>query len=245
MNPPNPIDLLFGGMEKLGPGGDLYTRHVLRTLPAGDFDVIVDAGCGTGRQTIVLVQELDALVHAVDSYDPFLHDLTRRAAAAGADRLIRTHCMNMQDIPAVFPRIDLLWSEGAAYNIGFANALATWATAIKPGGFAVVSELCWLRNDVPDVAREFFTTAYPDMQTVLHNSRVADRAGYNLLNTYTLPDAAWVEGYYDVLLPRAQTLLDHNDAAVKAFASETLKEIEVFGQADGSYGYVFYLLQRV
>jgi hypothetical protein len=29
MNAPSPIDLLFGGMEKLGPGSDADTRHVL------------------------------------------------------------------------------------------------------------------------------------------------------------------------------------------------------------------------
>ena len=47
-----------------------------------------------------------------------------------------------------FSDADLLWSEGAAYNIGFANALATWATAIDPGGFAV-GELSWIREEAP------------------------------------------------------------------------------------------------
>jgi hypothetical protein len=45
--------------------------------------------------------------------------------------------MDMKDIPQVFQGIDLLWSEGAAYNIGFANALATWAPALAPGGLRV------------------------------------------------------------------------------------------------------------
>jgi hypothetical protein len=44
----NPIDLLFGGMEKLGPGGNAHTLNVLRLLPKQRFGVVVDAGCGTG-----------------------------------------------------------------------------------------------------------------------------------------------------------------------------------------------------
>jgi methylase of polypeptide subunit release factors len=80
--PLNPIDLLFGGMEKLGPRGNVHTRHVLHLLPKQSFQVIVDAGCGTGRQTLVLAQALGTVVHAVDAYEPFLHDLTRRAKAA-------------------------------------------------------------------------------------------------------------------------------------------------------------------
>ena len=124
IEPFNPIDLLFSGMEQLGPGGNVHTLNVLHFLPTQRFDVIIDAGCGTGRQTMVLARELGTLVHAVDSHEPFLNELSHRVKAAGIEHLIQMHCMDMTDIPRVFPHIDLLWSEGAAYNIGFLNALA-------------------------------------------------------------------------------------------------------------------------
>jgi SAM-dependent methyltransferase len=244
MNTDNPIDLLFGGMEKLGPGSNVHTLHVLRLLPTQPLHVIVDAGCGTGRQTRVLAQALGTLIHAVDAYAPFLRDLTRRAEAAGIAHLIQTHCMDMQDIPGVFHHIDLLWSEGAAYNIGFANALTLWASAINPGGFVVVSELSWLRDQVPDGVREFFLSGYPDMQPLQQNLALAANTGYRVLTTYTLPQETWVEGYYDVLEPRAKALVDHPDASVRDFAVETIKEIEIFRRSEDSYGYVFYVLQR-
>jgi len=244
MNSDNPIDLLFGGMEKLGPGGNVHTLNVLSLLPKQLFHVIVDAGCGTGRQTMVLAKELGALVHAVDSYEPFLNDLTRRAKAAGIEHRIQTRCMDMKDISGVFQQIDLLWSEGAAYNIGFSNALTSWASAINKGSFAVVSELSWLRDQVADAVRAFFLSGYPDMQSIQQNLAVAENAGYEVLTTYTLPEEAWVEGYYDVLEPRVNALLDHPDPAVRDFAGETVKEIEIFQSSEHSYGYVFYVLQR-
>jgi len=244
MNAYNPIDLLFSGMEKLGPGGNAHTLHVLRLLPKQQFHVIVDVGCGAGRQTMVLAKELGTLVHAVDSYEPFLNDLMRRAAEARIEQLVQTHCMDMKDIPGVFQHIDLLWSEGSAYNIGFSNALTTWASAINPDGFAVVSELSWIREQVPDTVREFFLSGYPDMHPVHHNIVVAENAGYKVLNTYALPKEAWVEGYYDILEPRARALLDHQDPSVRDFSAETVREIEVFQCSEDSYGYVFYVLQR-
>jgi methylase of polypeptide subunit release factors len=67
MNTYNPIDLLFGEMEKLGPGSNVHTQYVLRLLPKRHFHSVVDAGCGTGRQTIVLAKELRTIIHAVDS----------------------------------------------------------------------------------------------------------------------------------------------------------------------------------
>src|SRR2546421_12083779 len=110
----DPVGLLFGGMAKLGPGDNAHTLHVLRQLPKRSFRVVVDAGCGTGRQTLALAKRLGTLVHAVDSHQPFLNDLTRRAADAKLDHLVQPHCLDMKDITRFFPTIDLLWSEGAA-----------------------------------------------------------------------------------------------------------------------------------
>ncbi len=153
--------------------------------------------------------------------------------------------MDMKNIPGAFQHIDLLWSEGAAYNIGFSNALTTWASSIDPGGFAVVSELSWLREQIPDVVREFFLSGYPDMQSIQQNIAVAENAGYKVLTTYTLPKEAWVEGYYDILEPRAKDLVAHPDPTVRDFAIETVKEIEIFECSEDSYGYVFYVLHHV
>ena len=244
MKTPNPIDLLFAGMDKLSPGDDSLSLYVLRSLPEHRFEVVVDAGAGAGRQTFVLADELKTPIDAVDSYQPFLNRLRQRAKDKGCAQLVRTHCMDMKDIPSVFPTIDLLWAEGAAYNIGFPNALATWAKAIRPNGFAVVSELCWLCDQIPDAAGDFFRSGYPQMRSVPQNIAIAEEAGYKIFNTYTLPKEAWVKDYYDVLEPRAKSLVNHSDVAVRDFAAETLKEIGTFKIAEDSYGYVFFVLQR-
>src|SRR5262245_57635222 len=169
-------------MHKLSPGDDDLTLYVLRSLPQHRFEVVVDAGCGAGRQTMVLARELGTPIQAVDSYQPFLNQLERRAQETGLDNLVQINCMDMQDIPTLFPTIDLLWAEGAAYNIGFGNALSTWAKAIKPRGFAVVTELCWLRDEIPDFIKEFFEMAYPKMQSVPQNICEAEKAGYQIFN---------------------------------------------------------------
>lgn len=240
----DPIDLLFGGMEKLGPGSNADTLHILRLLPERQLRLVVDAGCGTGRQTLVLAEELGVPVHAVDSHQPFLSDLVRRAREAQVAHLVEAHCMDMKDIPQVFQSIDLLWSEGAAYNIGVPNALTVWAPALAAHGLAVVSELSWLKEHAPDEVKEFFRSGYPDMRSVQDNVAAAQSAGYRVLTTHTLPQSAWVDGYYDILGPRAQSLLDHPDPAVRDFAAETVREVEVFDRSEGSYGYVFFVLER-
>lgn len=238
------IDLMFGGMAKLGPGDDAETVRALKRLPKETFGLVVDAGCGAGRQTLTLARALGVVIHAVDAHLPFLEELERHARDAHLPALVKTYHMDMRAIAGAFHGIDLLWSEGAAYNIGFEQALTQWAPVLSPDGCAVVSELTWLTDAPPAAVRAFFQDGYPDMRSLDENIAVAARAGYTVLDTRTLPPRAWGEGYYDVLAPRAKRLLDHASDEVRTFAAETLKEIEIFHASAGSYGYVMYLLQR-
>lgn len=241
----DPVELLFGGLAKLGPGSDAETLRALRAVPQQTFNLVVDAGCGSGRQTLVLARELGRVVHAVDVHQPFLDALMDIAEAIGIQHLVQVRLMDMKDIPAAYREIDLLWSEGSAYNIGFANALRTWAPAIADGGFAVVSELSWLTDNPPLIATDFFGTAYPAMVTIDANAAIARDAGFEVLTTFDVSRKSWTEDYYDLLRPRAHSLLDHPDDDVRMFAAETIREIELFDQCGDSYGYVFYVLRRV
>jgi SAM-dependent methyltransferase len=161
-------------MDKLGPGSDESTVQVLRTLPKASFQTIVDAGCGAGRQTLALARVLGTRIHALDSHRPFLDHLGRRAGEAGLGHLVQMHCMDMKDIPQVFNDIDLLWSEGAAYSIGFHSALESWRAALRGEGFAVLSELSWLRDKAPPSAKTFFESCYPGMRSVGGNAALAE-----------------------------------------------------------------------
>ena len=122
MKTPSPVDLSFADMEKLGPGDDSLSLYVFRSLPQHRFELVVDAGCGAGRQTVVLASELGTAIHAVDSYQPFSNRLKWRAKKK-ASLILSSSLHGYERHSVCIPNSDLLWAEGAAYNIGFANAL--------------------------------------------------------------------------------------------------------------------------
>ncbi|WP_286164202.1 class I SAM-dependent methyltransferase [Azoarcus sp. DN11] len=213
-------------------------------IPYESFPLVVDAGCGIGRQSLALASRLRTKVHAIDTAAQHLDSLNRYSMQLGIGQLVQTHCMDMADIPAVFREIDLLWSECAAYHIGFPNALQTWLPAIRPGGYAVISELSWLRDDVPEHVRTYFRRGYPDMRKIDENLAIACTAGYEAIDTHVLSRAAWVDGYYDKLEPLATSLIQHPEKAVRTFAAQTLDGIRIFDSAENNYGYVFYVLRK-
>ncbi|MDD5676928.1 MAG: hypothetical protein PHW60_02925 [Kiritimatiellae bacterium] len=101
MNKANPIDLLFEGMEKLGPGSNADTLKVLSMLPEAPRRVIADAGCGAGRQTLALANQLQTLIHAVGSHKPFLTSFAQRAKGTSRlKRLKRSESSVVPKIPA-------------------------------------------------------------------------------------------------------------------------------------------------
>jgi serine/threonine-protein kinase HipA len=238
-NKPAPVK-----MKKLGPGSDTETLKVLAMLPENSFQTIADAGSGIGRQTIALARRLDTVIHAIDSSAPYLHTLEQYSKEIGIEHLVRTHCMDMADIPSTFKEIDLLWSECAAYHIGFAKALKSWFSAIRSGGYAVVSELSWLQETIPAEAQEYLQATYPDMRNIEQNKAIARDAGYQVIATYILSKMAWIEDFYEIQAPLARSLLSHSEKPVRDFAEETLKGIWIFDCFSENYGYVFYILQK-
>jgi ubiquinone/menaquinone biosynthesis C-methylase UbiE len=114
------IDLHKQG-HRQGPGGDAETEQAL-SLAMIDRDTplkVADIGCGTGASALLLSQRLNAQITAIDFLQDFLDVLNEKAkSVGGADRLTTIAC-SMDNLPFAEEELDVIWSEGAIYNIGF------------------------------------------------------------------------------------------------------------------------------
>lgn len=242
------LDILFdlhAGLPRQGPGDDASTGRALsacRRLP--DAPKVLDIGCGPGAQTLTLARALPrADIVAIDIHAPFLADLRARAVAAGVAARVRTEAIDMNALAFPDRSFDLIWSEGAAYIMGFETALAAWRPWLKPGGYLGVTELVWLTDAPPVEAQEFFRTEYPDMRTVAVAARRVEATGYELVERFVLPDSAWWTGYYGPLARKLPTMAEkyRDDAIGKAVVAAARQEIAIRRRFGGSYGYAFYV----
>lgn len=233
------------GLPRQGPGDDESTRQALALCGAlPERPTVLDVGCGPGMQTIALAEALpDAVIVAVDIHQEYLELLRQAAAAAGMIDRIHTLRGDMTALPVPAESADLIWSEGAAYVMGVATALAAWNPLLKPGGCIAYTELVWLRPDPPAEAASFFADEYPAMGDIAGNLTMLRTAGYEPLGHFTLPDAAWWDHYYTPLeskLPALSALYAHDDAAL-GVVDMTRREIEMRRRFPNCYGYEFFV----
>jgi serine/threonine-protein kinase HipA len=180
----------------------------------------------------------------MDACGVFLEELRRRAEGAELAARIRTREADFAD-PGLEPgSFDLLWSEGAIYQLGFEAGLRAWRPLLRAGGCLVVSEATWLTPTPPAEIRERWGQWYPAMGTVDSNLEVARAAGFEVLEVFPLPASAWW-AYYDPLWANCLAAREGSpDAGMRDVIAETELELSMFRRFGHTYGYVFYVLRK-
>jgi serine/threonine-protein kinase HipA len=232
----------YAALPQQGPGRDSETLAVLRRIAdqLPPKPLVADLGCGTGRTTLALAEVLpSAQITAVDFSEIFCRHLRDELAARGLTERVHVEVADMAVPPIAPDSLDLIWSEGAAYSIGFENALKVWRPLLKADGLAVISECTWLSGSPPAEIAEFWAAAYPAMGTREENVARAIGAGYEVVKTRTLSLAGW-SAYYDPITKAAGKAAHLGPA----FIAELEREMAIFAASAGSYGYVFYVLKR-
>jgi SAM-dependent methyltransferase len=234
--------------DRQGPGSrDATLLAIALSGLAGATDLaIADIGCGTGASTLVLAEELDAHVTAVDLLPPFLARLDGAAAEQGLADRITTRACSMDELGFDDGSLDVIWSEGAIYNIGFEHGVRSWRRYLKPGGVLAVSEITWLTCQRPTELENYWATEYPEVATASAKLAVLEAAGYSPMGYFALPAACWLDNYYRPMQHRFAEFLDrHNQSApAKQIVESEQDEIRLYEQFSAFVSYGFYIAAR-
>lgn len=241
------IDLHLAA-DRQGPGDPAQTRRAIELSDQSQRRHlrIADIGSGTGASTMVLAQDLDAHIIAVDFLTEFLDVLQTRAAQAGLADRIETRHASMDALPFESGSLDAIWSEGAIYNIGFENGVRQWRPFLKPGGILAVSELTWLTAHRPAELQAHWCAQYPEVGTASAKMAVLERQGYAPVGYFVLPESCWLDAYYRPMQQRFDAFLKrhaHSAAARAVVAAEAL-EIDLYERYRTFVGYGYYLARK-
>ena len=237
---------LHHGVERKGPGDLAFSKFIIEQLPPlPDTPRIADIGCGSGVATLFLAETFQSKVKAVDFSRVFLEELTQNATQKRLEHLIETIECDMAALGWEPGSIDLLWSEGAAYNITFEGALKAWRPLLSTNGIAVISEMNYFADDAPSIVKEYMKEAYPGIKTEQENVDLINTSGYETISIHRLPAKAWWDNYYDPLRQKMDTLKNSSDQIMQAVIAETEKEMHFFQTHEQDFGYTFYIMKAV
>ena len=238
---------LYDNTPRQGPGSRETTEEAFRLCRGlTPQPSILDLGCGVGAQTLDLARASGGRILAVDNHQPFLAKLDQTATAQGMHDRIEARLGDMAEPGFPEAPFDLVWSEGAVYIIGFDKGLTLWRDLLKPGGCLAVTEVSWLRPDIPAQCREYWQENYPAIQEMEANLAAAQRSGYEVLADFTLPERCWLAEYYTPLEKRLEEMSRKypGDEAAEAVVEMTRTEIRMYESYSDYYGYQFYVLSR-
>ncbi len=234
------------GLERQGPGDTDYSNYIISQLPELPTNpCIADIGCGAGAGTLILADKFKSKVRAVDFSQEFLDELEDQAKQRGLEHLVETIKCDMGNLDWEPGIIDLLWSEGAAYNITFKGALKAWRPLMAPNGIAVISEMNYFTSEVPEPVRNYWQNAYPTIGTESENSNHAHSSGFEILGIHRLPSKAWWDNYYGPLRKNMNSFKHSEDRIMQSVIKETKEEMKLFEEYEKHYGYSFYIMKTV
>jgi len=237
---------LYCGLPRGGPGDNKSTRRAfayLKSLP--DKPLILDIGCGPGMQTLELARISNGKIIALDNYQPFLDILNKKANEEGFDKRIITKNQSMLEMDFNNDSFDIIWSEGALYQMGFQNGLKKCYELLKKRGYLAVTEGVMLQSNAPATAKKFWEE-YPDVKDIKGNIALIQHENFDLLAHFTLPVSSWTEQYYAPLekrIPELKKKYRGNATALQVFAMSE-KEIEAYKKNSDYVGYEFFIMQK-
>jgi len=122
----------FSNTERQGPGNREETLKALKFISGlTGKSKIADIGCGTGGQTMVLGENTSCEIIGIDSWQGFINQFNENARIKNLENRVKGMVGAMENLPFQEEEFDLIWSEGAIYNIGFERGMNEWRKFLK------------------------------------------------------------------------------------------------------------------
>ena len=235
---------LYESLPRQGPGNrDCAARALAFCRDLPPTPAVLDLGCGVGGQTLHLADLISGSIVALDSHAPSIERLRATVAVRGLAERIQPMVGDMAESGLPPASFDLVWSEGALYNIGIESALRVCSRLLRPGGYLAFTDAVWRRDNPPPEVKAGFDADYPAMGRVPDVLAAIENSGFSLIGHFTLPDEAWWDDFYTPMEIRIEELRGKYRADDEALAvlDQLAQEPEMHRRHSGYYAYEFFV----
>lgn len=238
----------YSNFDRQGPGSEEITLKALSFIDnLNENSKIVDLGCGTGGQTMILGKNTPGTITGFDIFPTFINLFNENAKKHNLQHKVIGEIGSMDNLDFKDEELDLIWSEGAIYNIGFERGLKEWRKYLKPGGYVAVSEASWFTEKRPSEIEEFWNDAYPAIDTIPTKVLQMQKAGYVPIAAFILPENCWTENFFEPQINVQKEYLETHkgNTPIVEFIKNQQYESVLYDKYKEFYGYVFYVGKRI
>jgi SAM-dependent methyltransferase len=238
---------VYESLPRQGPGNHASAKRAIslcRDLPISP--AVLDLGCGVGAQTLYLAELTSGTIVAIDSHAPSIKRLKETLAERRLLQRVQALVGDMAHLEQPLEKFDLIWSEGALYNIGIENALRICHGLLRPGGHLAFTDAVWRKENPPPEVKASFDMDYPTMGWVNDVLAAIENCGFEQLGHFTLPDEAWWNDFYTPMQYRIEELRGKyaNDKEVSTVLDQLAQEPEMHRCHSEYYAYEFFVARR-
>ena len=153
----------------------------------------------------------------------------------------------MEQLPFEDEEFDVIWSEGAIYNIGFEKGIVDWKRYLKPGGLLIASEITWLTHSRPSELQDHWNNEYPEIDTASAKIKVLESSGYTPIGYFALPEHCWLDNYYEPMRKSFDDFLSRNGRTeeARAIVEAERNEIGLYEKYKAYFGYGMYIAKKL
>lgn len=174
---------------------------------------------------MVLARHAPGTITGIDFFPGFIDRFNSNAGKLNLQDRVKGIVGFMDNLPFREEELDVIWSEGAIYNIGFERGLKEWRKYLKTAGYLVVSESSWFTAERPAEIHDFWMKLYQEMDTIPNKIAQIQKAGYIPVASFILPENCWTEHYYVPLVKARELFLNKYEGNKTA---EELMEFESY-----------------
>jgi SAM-dependent methyltransferase len=230
--------MITDDFDYLAPGGRSYTlaSGLLSRLKKNSR--ALEIACGRGEAACTLAEAFGCRVDAFD-IDPVMIEYSRgKAVKRSLEEHVDFFVKDGRDMDFGTGRYDLILAEGGALTyIGREEGVARAADLLKEGRSLALTDLIYLRDDVPQPVRDAYEEGVYSYLTEIRYRKLLEAYDFEVVFASMLPQSTW-DRYYARM---RRQVMDPKNKFTKDFKDSMNREIDVYYNYGGmfSVGYLY------
>lgn len=230
--------MITDDFDYLAPGGRSYTLTSGLIAKLSKRSRVLEIASGRGEAACALANEFKCKVEGFD-IDPVMVEYSRdKAKKLGLEDLVDFQVKDGRDMDFGKGKYDMVLAEGGAPTyIGRDDCFVRCAELLKEGHCVALTDLIYLRDDVPQTVRDAYEEGVFTYLTEIAYRQLLESHGFEIVHLSMLPQSAW-DRYY---MGMRRKIMNAKDSFTKEFKDSMMREIDVYYNLGGmfSVGYVY------